>query len=56
MGSGSIKGERADYAPCVLQGRETAPPGLRKVKEKVEYSLCFLNLRKTYKCKGKLGI
>ena len=36
MGSGSIKGERADYAPCVLQGRETAPPGLRKVKEKVE--------------------
>ena len=36
MGGGSIKGERAYYVPCVLQGRETAPPGLRKVKEKVE--------------------
>ena len=36
MGSGSIKEERADYVPGVLQGRETVPPGLRKVKEKVK--------------------
>ena len=36
MGGGSIKEEGADCVPCVLQGRETAPPVLRKVKEKVK--------------------
>ena len=36
MGGGSIKEEGADCVPCELRGRETAPPGLRKVKEKVK--------------------